>query len=107
MTTDNVLVTEKVSEPAAPAEAPAEAKAAPVTDVPPAPPVESKVSEQPAAPKMTKAEFVTELEKLIARGNESGLESLQIITSLYARQSTRKITSVLEEFLDGLAGPPR
>lgn len=113
MTTDNVLVTEKVSaEPAAPAVEVIE-KVTPMTEAMPAPlpsapveraaPVENKV--QPAAPKMTKAEFVEELEKLIARGNEAGLESLQIITSLYARQSTKKIASVFEDILEGLAGP--
>lgn len=75
-------------------------------------PVENKPSpEQPAVQaqpaKMTRAEFVAELEQLIARGDAAGLESLHIITSLYAKQSTKKITSVLDAFLDGLAGPSR
>lgn len=56
------------------------------------------------APKMTRAEFITKLDQLIAEGEAAGLPTAQIIASKFARDGTRRITSIVDDFLDGLAG---
>lgn len=60
---------------------------------------------EPAQPsKMTRAEFVARLDQLIAEGEVAGLPTAQIIASRFAREGTRRITSIVDDFLDGLAG---
>ena len=54
--------------------------------------------------KMTRADFITMLDRLVAAGEDAGLPTAQIIASKFARDGTRRITSFVDEFLDGLAG---
>lgn len=55
-------------------------------------------------PKMTRPEFIARLDQLIAEGEGAGLPTAQIIASRFAREGTRRITSMVDGFLDGLAG---
>ena len=54
--------------------------------------------------KMTRAEFIARLDQLIAEGEVAGLPTAQIMASRFAREGTRRITSMVDGFLDGLAG---
>ena len=60
--------------------------------------------EAPLAEKLTRSEFVARLEQLIAEGEAAGLPTAKIIAAKFARDGTRRITSVVDDFLDGLAG---
>ena len=64
---------------------------------------ETLVEDAPVA-KMTRADFITMLDRLVAAGEDAGLPTAQIIASKFARDGTRRITSFVDEFLDGLAG---
>ena len=55
-------------------------------------------------PKMTRAEFIAKFDELIAEGEAAGLPTAQIIASKFARDGTRRITSFVDDFLDGIAG---
>lgn len=63
-----------------------------------------EIAEGAPEPKLTRAEFVTLLDRLIAEGEAAGLPTAQIIASKVARDGTRRITSVLDDFLDGIVG---
>ena len=58
----------------------------------------------PAPAKMTRPEFIARLDQLIAEGEVAGLPTAQIMASRFAREGTRRITSMVDGFLDGLAG---
>ena len=57
----------------------------------------------PSVSKMTRAEFIARFDQLIAEGEASGLPTSQIVAQRYARQGTKRITSIVDTFLDGLA----
>ena len=63
---------------------------------------EAKVEDAPVS-KMTRAEFIARFDQLIAEGEASGLPTSQIVAQRYARQGTKRITSIVDTFLDGLA----
>ena len=65
---------------------------------------EETLVEDAPVPKMTRAEFIARFDQLIAEGDACGLPTAQIVAQRYARQGTMRITSIVDNFLDGLAG---
>lgn len=61
-------------------------------------------AEDAPVPKMTRPAFIARLDQLIAEGEVAGLPTAQIMASRFAREGTRRITSLVDGFLDGLAG---
>ena len=65
-------------------------------------PAPAKKADPPVS-KMTRAEFIARFDQLIAEGEASELPTSQIVAQRYARQGTKRITSIVDTFLDGLA----
>lgn len=65
---------------------------------------EAQPAEDAPVPKMTRPEFIARLDQLVAEGEVAGLPTAQIIASRFAREGTKRITSLVDGFLDGLAG---
>ena len=65
--------------------------------------VAEELAEDTPVSKMTRAEFIARFDQLIAEGDASGLPTSQIVAQRYARQGTKRITSIVDTFLDGLA----
>ena len=65
-------------------------------------PTQELVEDTPVS-KMTRAEFIARFDQLIAEGEASELPTSQIVAQRYARQGTKRITSIVDTFLDGLA----
>ena len=68
--------------------------------------VAEELAEDAPVSKMTRAEFIARFDQLIAEGEASGLPTSQIVAQRYARQGTKRITSIVDTFLDGLTGDP-